>query len=145
MNLLQKKKYKEGVKEDRSCKLCYISFDRPSVLAKHKSILHKYEMAGFDVKLEDSQLIHPCKLCNIKFWTKNILEYHKRYKHKEEGTKEDKECQFCGKLFKWDKNRNKRLSNHIGSVHKTKASRGQMDTSALHNFHMMMKMLSNKK
>ena len=136
---------KEDKKIDRYCKLCYISFDRPSVLEKHKATLHRYEMTGFDIKLEESQLVHPCKLCDKKFWTKNILEYHRRYKHKGEDMKEDKECQFCGKLFKWDKNRNKRLSNHIASVHKTTANRGQLDNNALDNFQMMMKILGSKK
>ena len=102
-------------------------------------------MTGFDIKLEESQLVHPCKLCDKKFWTKNILEYHRRYKHKGEDMKEDKECQFCGKLFKWDKSRNKRLSNHIASVHKTTANRGQLDNNALDNFQMMMKILGSKK
>ena len=146
-NIHTEKDYSEmdDKKIDRTCKLCYISFDHPSVLEKHKVILHRNEMTGFDIKLEEGQLVHPCQLCGKKFWTQNILEYHRRYKHKGEDTKEDKECQFCGKVFKWDKKRNKRLSNHIGNVHKNATSRGQQDNSALDNFHMMMKILNGKK
>ena len=132
----------DTIKIDRSCKLCFITFDRPSKLEKHKTFLHKQEMAGFDLKLEESQLVHPCEVCGKKFWTENILEYHVRCKHKGEEIKKDKECKLCGKVFKWEKNRKKKMSGHMATVHKTTPSRVQQDSSALDNFNVMMKMLS---
>jgi len=111
-------KHKELKDKLSYCKLCYVDFKFSSQLRAHKSKIHtaKEEIEAFSVKLEKSSLTYKCKFCKKRFLTKNILRYHNIYNHKEE-RRQDLNCEFCNKVFKWTHGRKKVMENHMKNLH----------------------------
>ena len=97
------------------CKLCYVRFQKSKALRSHIAKVHKDEMHGFSVKLEELELRHTCDQCNRKFWTKNILDHHTKTRHKDLSSKE-KSCNLCQVNFKVSDYRRQ----HVKKIHKTK-------------------------
>ena len=96
------------------CKLCYVRFQKSRNLINHKAKVHQDEMAGFSIKLEESELKHSCDQCNRKFWTVNILSHHIRTRHKALPSKETS-CILCQVNFKLPDYQRK----HVQNRHKT--------------------------
>ena len=97
------------------CKLCYVRFQKSKSLRNHKDKVHKDEMVGFSIKLEESELKHSCEQCSRKFWTENILRHHIGTRHKILLSKITL-CNLCQVDFKLPSSQR----NHIQKIHKTK-------------------------
>merc|ERR1719482_1392143 len=114
----QKYQHKEAQETSSFCKLCYVDFKFSSQLRAHKRKIHttREEIEAFSVKMESSSLPYKCKFCNKRFLTKNILRHHNIYTHKEE-RRQDLNCEFCNKVFKWTHGRKKVMENHMKNLH----------------------------
>ena len=66
---------------DLACKLCYVGFKHPPQLERHKDIVHKGELGGFDLNLSAPEMNFSCKKCEKKFWSAKSLEYHTEVNH----------------------------------------------------------------
>ena len=97
------------------CKLCYVRFQKSKNLNNHKAKVHKDEMAGFSIKLEENELKYSCDQCSRKFWTENILRHHIGTRHKVLLSKNTL-CNLCQVDFKLADYQRK----HVQKVHKTK-------------------------
>ena len=114
----QKYQHKETTEKVTYCKLCHVDFKVGKQFRAHKNKIHttQEELVAFDVKMEMSSLPFTCKFCNKRFLTQNILRYHNNYNHKEE-KRQDMFCEFCNKLFKWTRDRNRVMANHMKNQH----------------------------
>ena len=73
---------KKGMEVNEStCKLCYVDFKYPTQLERHKGVVHKYELDGFDQNLSELDLTFSCEKCDQKFWSAKSLEYHTEKNH----------------------------------------------------------------
>ena len=64
-----------------ACKLCYVDFKNPPQLERHKNIVHKGELDGFELNLAELEMNFSCKKCEKKFWSAKSLDYHTEKNH----------------------------------------------------------------
>ena len=114
----QKYQHKDQIDRTTYCKLCQDDFKVSKQFRAHKERIHttNEELIAFNVKIEVSSLVHKCKFCSKRFLTRNILRYHNIQKHKEERRRE-MTCQFCNQVFKWTRDRNRVMANHMRNKH----------------------------
>ena len=101
--------YKE--KQEKYCKLCYISYKKPVFLKIHKKKVHLSEMDAFSKNLIEEDLKYKCNKCAKNFYSLNTLEFHKQRDHSQSGS-----CKLCYAKFSQSN-----VVRHMKSIHSSDA------------------------
>ena len=106
------------VERETYCRLCYVQFRDSTKFQAHKKNVHKTadEQEMLKTKVESQDFEFSCKYCDKRFFKSHLLKYHITRSHKEE-RRQDINCEYCGKIFKFSPNRKSYFENHVRRIH----------------------------